>query len=93
MTEDQVRQENALMCGVDTADANQLTPLHWSCFYGQLQSVQLLIQFGAEVNRLAPDMVSPLLMAAAGGHHEVVRCLLQHGADVHHLDIVSIIRI
>lgn len=89
MTEEQVRVENEQMGGVDTTDANQLTPLHWSCFYGQLQSVQLLVQFGAEVNRLAPDMVSPLLMAAAGGHHEVVRFLLQHGADVHHMDIVS----
>lgn len=89
VTEEQVGLQNDQMGGVDTPDANQLTPLHWSCFYGQLVSVQLLIQFGAEVNRLAPDMVSPLLMAAAGGHHEVVRCLLQHGADVHHMDIVS----
>lgn len=88
VTEEQVRLENDHSGGVDTEDASHLTPLHWSCFYGQLLSVQLLVKYGAEVNRLAPDMVSPLLLAAAGGHHEVVRCLLQHGADVHHTDIV-----
>lgn len=34
-------------------------------------------------------MVSPLLMAASGGHHEVVKLLIQNGAEVNHKDIVS----
>lgn len=51
--------------------------------------MQVLIECGSDANKLAPDMVSPLLLAAAGGHHEIVRLLLKNGADVDHMDIVS----
>lgn len=33
-------------------------------------------------------MVTPLLLSAAGGHHEIVRLLLTNGAAVDHMDIV-----
>lgn len=74
---------------IDITDENNYTPLHWACFYGQLGSAQILLNYGAEVNQLAPDMISPLLLAASGGHHEVVRLLIQNGAEVNHMDIVS----
>lgn len=51
--------------------------------------MKILINCGANVLKLAPDHVSPLLFAAAGGHHEVVKLLLQHGANPDHTDIVS----
>lgn len=44
----------------------------------------------ADVNKLAPDLVTPLLLAAAGGYNEIVRILLQHGAEINHMDIVII---
>lgn len=75
---------------IDETDKNHLTPLHWACHYGQLSSVKILLKCGANASKLAPDHVSPLLLAAAGGHHEIVRLLLQHGADPNHTDIVSI---
>lgn len=84
ITELQARQ---LPC-IDEIDKNQLTPLHWACFYGQLSSVKILINCGANVTKLAPDHVSPLLLAAAGGHHEIVKLLLQNGADPDKSDIV-----
>lgn len=87
ITEDQAKHES----DIDALDASQqYTPLHWACYYGQLNSVHILIKFGADVNKLAPDMVSPLLLASAGGHHEVVKYLLQKGANPHHMDIVSV---
>lgn len=84
ITELQARQQP----NIDETDKNELTPLHWACFYGQLSSVKILINCGANVSKLAPDHVSPLLLAAAGGHHEIVKLLLQHGADPNHTDIV-----
>lgn len=75
---------------IDLPDQNGFTALHWACYYGQVATVaQLLATRQVDVGRLAPDLVSPLLLAASGGHHEVVRLLLQHGANARHSDIVG----
>lgn len=85
ITEEQTRQQPS----VDAVDKNNFTPLHWACFYGQLSSVRILLKCKADVTKLAPDLISPLHLAASGGHHEIVRTLLQHGADPDLMDIVS----
>lgn len=72
-------------------DEHQYSALHWACFYGQLCSVRILLKCGANVSLQAPDMVTPLLLSAAGGHHEIVRLLLQNGADPNHMDIVIVL--
>jgi uncharacterized protein len=53
------------------------------CFavtYGRLESVRTLLKLGAN-----PDAgrggVTPLMLAAGGGHADVARCLLEPGAD------------
>lgn len=65
-----------------------MTALHWAAAYGQFTSVQLLLANGAEVDVLGPEGETPLLMAANGGHHDVVRLLLNEGANVNHMDNV-----
>lgn len=85
ITEQQIQQ----LTNIDAIDSNDLTALHWGCYYGQLSTTKLLIRYGANVSKLGPDFVSPLLLAAAQGHHEIVRLLLQHGADPNQTDVVS----
>lgn len=85
ITDEQARQQPF----IDAVDRHLFTALHWACFYGQLCSVRILIKYGANVSRMAKDMVTPLLLAAAGGHHEIVRILLYHGANVSHMDVVG----
>lgn len=85
ITELQARQ----LPNIDETDKNNFTALHWACYYGQLSSVKILIKCGANVSKLASDHVSPLLLAAAGGHHEIVRMLLQHGAEPNCTDILG----
>ncbi len=87
----EISKEQILLeaAAIDITDNYGYTALHWACHYGQLCSVQVLMDCGANVNKQAPDMVSPLLLAAAGGHHEIVRLLLTNGAEVDHMDIVS----
>lgn len=71
---------------VNVRDSNNLTALHWASFYGQLNTVQLLVKHGAQVNILGPEEESPLILAASGGHHDIVGFLISHGADVNHVD-------
>ncbi|ENN71386.1 hypothetical protein YQE_11933, partial [Dendroctonus ponderosae] len=71
---------------VDVVDVNGLTALHWSAAYGQYNTVELLVSYNADVNKLGPDEETPLILAASGGHHEVVKLLLSHGAKVDHVD-------
>jgi ankyrin repeat protein len=62
----------------------------WASAYGQVPTVQLLLQHGAQIDFEGHEGETPLLLAAAGGHHEVVRLLLTEGADVNHGDEVNI---
>lgn len=85
ISEEQIKTE----ASPDILDLGNFTPLHWACYYGQTSSATALIACGADVNKLAPDLVSPLLLAASGGYHEIVRLLLQKEANVNHMDIVG----
>jgi len=89
ITEEQVKAELLRQEHIDFKDTHGFTPLHWATSYGQMVSTQLLVAAGANVNSLAPDIVSPLLLAAAGGHNEIVRFLLDRGANGSHMDIVG----
>lgn len=85
-----VDQLESTVLNPDLIDKHGFTSLHWACYYGQLSSAELLIATGrVDVNSLAPDLVTPLHLAAAGGHHEIVRLLLQKNADPNALDIVG----
>lgn len=48
--------------------------------------VQELIQQGTDVNQLEANGDAPLVMAAYKGYHEIVRLLLEAGADVGAVD-------
>lgn len=66
------------------AEVNRLgwTPLHYAASKGHLDTVKLLLANKAMVNAPSPDGTSPLMMAAYAGSEEVVRILLNAGADV-----------
>lgn len=70
-------------------DSNGLTALMWASAYGQVPMVQLLLKHEAQVDFVGEEGETPLLLAAAGGHHEVVRVLLTEGAAVNHADEVT----
>ncbi|KAL5282049.1 ANKRA2 family protein [Megaselia abdita] len=85
-----VDQLKSTVLNPDLNDKYSFTPLHWACYYGQLSSAEILIATNrVDVNSLAPDLVTPLHLAAAGGHHEIVRLLLQKNANPDALDIVG----
>ncbi|XP_065335555.1 ankyrin repeat family A protein 2 [Cloeon dipterum] len=71
---------------IDEVDTSGLTPLHWACFYGQLPTVQLLLQKGASINKEGKEGETALHLAAANGHHDTLKALLSKGADIDHVD-------
>jgi ankyrin repeat family A protein 2 len=81
---------NEFSVDVDEEDSFGLTPLHWASFYGQITTVQLLLQKGAIVDKEGKEGETALQLAAAGGHHDTLKILLSEGADLNHIDEVSI---
>ena len=59
-----------------------LTALHFAARQGNLESVEALVEGGANVNALSPaDRTTPLLIATINGQFDLAMYLLEHGAD------------
>lgn len=72
------------------ADVNKeitkkLTALHWITKFAtepdQMEIIELLINYGANVNALSPEGTTPLIMAAKYNNQTMMKLLLQKGAD------------
>jgi uncharacterized protein len=60
------------------------TPLHYACSNGEPQSsamVALLLENHAYIDAESPNRTTPLMMAARYGHADVIKLLLEEGAD------------
>ncbi len=58
------------------------TALHYAAFSGHADILALLIAAGANVDLLAPNRFSPLMLAARNGHLAAVRVLVGAKADL-----------
>jgi hypothetical protein len=66
------------------------TPLHSAAYYGDLEMVQVLLEYGVDVNTTNDYDCTPLDFASMGGHHNkprVARLLIEHEADLRHCKI------
>ena len=60
-----------------------------ACALGQLEKVKFCLTHGINPNDCDFDGLTPLLNASIRGYREIVRVLLEHGADVSQLPIKS----
>jgi ankyrin repeat protein len=58
------------------------TPLHYACSRGHLEVAQYLIANGAIIDSLSPGNTTPLMMAVQSGNEQLVKLLLDKGADL-----------
>jgi ankyrin repeat protein len=58
------------------------TPLHYACARGQLEVAQFLIANGAIVDSMSLGNTTPLMMAVQAGNEQLVKLLLDKGADL-----------
>lgn len=56
-------------------------PLHWAAMWGQLDTVKLLLETGAEIDAPTSSKMTPLHWAAWQGGLEVVKYLVSKGAN------------
>jgi hypothetical protein len=66
---------------VNPQDPNEYTPLMFASMNGHADTVELLIDAGADVNR-NPEGMTALIFSSMEGHADIVRLLLEAGADV-----------
>lgn len=68
---------------VSVRDAKNLTPLHVAASRGQHAVIELLLDYGADVNGPShDDQWTPLVFASYRGHFDAVRALIANGAGV-----------
>jgi ankyrin repeat protein len=89
--EDAMRAMDALLehpaTRVDAPARNGNTALMMAAFKGNVGAVQKLLAKGAKVNRQG---WTPLHYAAAGGHGEIVRLLLERGAEIDAVAVLGV---
>ena len=58
------------------------TPLHYACAKGHLEVAQFLVANGAIIDSLSVGNTTPLMMAVHSGNEQLVKFLLDKGADL-----------
>jgi len=61
-------------------------PLHYAAFENRAKIVTLLLNAGADINALAPNGSTALMLAAKLGHLDAVRVLINRHAELNQID-------
>lgn len=67
---------------VDVADGSNRTSLHWAAYQGDLLTINALLRFGADVNKVDDLLFIPLHWAFMKGYRPVLKTLLEAGSNI-----------
>ncbi|MDF2966104.1 MAG: serine/threonine-protein phosphatase 6 regulatory ankyrin repeat subunit A-like [Rickettsiaceae bacterium] len=71
---------------LNTQASNGATPLITAIHYKDTETVEILLNKGAEVNTIIKKGWTPLMIAVQGGYQEAVELLIRRGADIDKAD-------
>ena len=66
---------------IDISNEYDITPLHYACFHGAIDCVDLLLDLQADINATDKDGKTPLTYAVNSGDIKIIKKLLIRGAD------------
>ena len=69
-------------CMIDLYHADERQPLHHAAIYGELNTLNYILQQGINANVFTRGGSSALLLASIEGHVNIVKSLIHYGADV-----------
>nr|CAB3248017.1 GA-binding protein subunit beta-1-like [Phallusia mammillata] len=72
-----------------TANWLGMSPLHYACMNGHLESARLLTRAGVSWDGRTKVDKTPMHFAAQFGHHDVVAMLISFGADINAKDMLE----
>ena len=67
---------------VEDGDADNNTVLHLAAGTNDLNTAQVCLQYGADINALKTNNETPLYVATVKGNMQIVEFLVQKGADM-----------
>jgi ankyrin repeat protein len=70
------------LSGVNDKGAFGNTPLHIAAIRGDIDAVQILLDYGAEINAQGEGGYTPLHEAVEQGHYDIVELLFKNGSSV-----------
>lgn len=74
--------ENSKTLYIDETDNCDRTSLHWAAYQGDLLTINALLKFGADVNKLDKNMFIPLHWAFMKGYKTVLNALVEAGSNI-----------
>lgn len=80
--------KNLLLMGSDPnlKDSNGWCALHYVSFYGDIESVKILLEFKANIDNFSNNRKIPLHFACCNNHFQIVQFLCENGSDVNFKD-------
>ncbi len=75
-----------MICSASVTDVKIAPPLCVAAAAGNLETIELLCQYGGDVNKSDDCGITPLMLAAGNGYSKIVKFLVEKGADLTAID-------